>query len=311
MSAPEVSVVLCVHRDRGGLSASITSVLGQEGVGLELILVDDSGSGAIQAATDTSDRRVRWVVNEANLGLTRALNRGLDAATAPLIARIDEGDLWAAGKLAVQLRRLTDEPSLVAIGCRFREALPGGGCADGPQLPLADCELRRALAAGRNPFAHPAMVFRNLGLRYHPTFRVAQDFELWSRLAVLGRLANLPDRLMTYDRRAASVSDANVLDQWANPLVASRLWHGYRQRLDRAALVQLARSGLPEDAIEQALRTLLTPAMRRAVPSFVRSSQAGGLRRLLGTAVAVSCCPRLLLIGRDRRRQAAGVGEDG
>lgn len=306
MSTPAVSVVLACHRDRGGLASTVKSVLAQN-VDLELLLVDDSGCGAVQKGAVFADSRCRWLVNEENLGLTRALNRGLEVAAAPVIARIDEGDLWSAGKLGRQLQCLAENPALIAIGCQYQIALPGNKECNGPDLPLDDPAIRRALAAGRNPFAHPAMLFRNRGLRYNPYFRVAQDFELWSRYAELGRLTNLPDRLLTLNRQVTSISDANVLDQWALPLAASRIWCQYRREVDTVKRQLIAASGLSAHEVEAAMTELLTPAVRRVVPAFIRSSQAGGWRKALGAIFAVILCPRLIAINQERNRQARAI----
>ena len=45
MSAPQVSVLLSVHRDRGGLRRSVEQVLAQTAPDLELIAVDDGATG--------------------------------------------------------------------------------------------------------------------------------------------------------------------------------------------------------------------------------------------------------------------------
>ena len=152
MSAPQVSVLLSVHRDRGGLRRSVEQVLAQTAPDLELIAVDDGArdqTPAVLAELAAADPRVRVLTNAENLGLTPSLNRGLEAARAPWIARIDEGDGWAPEKLALQLARAAREPELVLLGTQTRYVdATSGAPLPGPALPVTDADHRAAPYSG-------------------------------------------------------------------------------------------------------------------------------------------------------------------
>ncbi len=66
------------------------------------------------------------------------------------------------------------------------------------------------------PFVHSAVVFRAAVVRamgdYDEAFVYAQDYDLWSRLAVAHRVANLPDSLVRY-RMGATTLTATIGDQ--------------------------------------------------------------------------------------------------
>ena len=145
-------MLLSVHRDRGGLRRSVEQVLAQTAPDLELIAVDDGArdqTPAVLAELAAADPRVRVLTNAENLGLTPSLNRGLEAARAPWIARIDEGDGWAPEKLALQLARAAREPELVLLGTQTRYVdATSGAPLPGPALPVTDADHRAAPYSG-------------------------------------------------------------------------------------------------------------------------------------------------------------------
>jgi len=85
---------MSVYNGGTALAATLDSVLAQEGVAFEFIVVDDGstdGSGALLDDHAQRDERLR-VIHQDNRGLTRALIRGCAAARGPFIARQDAGD---------------------------------------------------------------------------------------------------------------------------------------------------------------------------------------------------------------------------
>jgi glycosyltransferase involved in cell wall biosynthesis len=213
MGEPMVSVLLSVNRDRGRLDATLRSVLSQSFDGFELIIVNDAGPsalGARLAAASAADVRIRLLENEVNQGLTRSLNRALARAGGRYVARIDEGDIWLPGKLEHQVRFLEDNPTHVLVGTRYRNYTDddlAGRC--GTTLPVEDQAIRRWLFAGLNPLIHPSIVFRRGPVSYSDAAATSQDFELFLRLSLVGRLHNLPNELVLCYRPRGAVSVAS------------------------------------------------------------------------------------------------------
>lgn len=119
-----VSVIMPVFNAEGTLEETILSVLNQESVCLELLIIDDGstdGSKEIAAKYAQYDSRVSHVVQE-NLGAAAARNRGIQLATGEYIAPIDADDLWHPRKLSIQLGALmaaAGECALVYSPCRI------------------------------------------------------------------------------------------------------------------------------------------------------------------------------------------------
>ena len=98
MSTPEVSVVMSVYNGAQSLVRTLDSILAQQAVELELIVIDDGcddGSGRLLDELAARHPRMR-VVHQDNTGLTRALIRGCGMARGAFIARHDAGGdvLW-------------------------------------------------------------------------------------------------------------------------------------------------------------------------------------------------------------------------
>src|SRR3954470_18108452 len=89
-------------RDRWVLATlAIECVLAQEGVELELIVVDDGSAG--EALRPVEDPRVRVLRSERSQGVARARHRGLRAAAPPWVAFLDDDDLWSPEHLRLTL----------------------------------------------------------------------------------------------------------------------------------------------------------------------------------------------------------------
>ena len=194
-SAPQpvqVSVLLSTRNRADSLGAAIQSVLAQEGVSFELVVVDDGSTdqtGGVLGALSRDDR-VRVLRNTRSRGLPAALNRAAAAARAGLLARIDDDDRWIRkDKLARQVAAFEQDPQLVLLGTGYVD--------EGDRAirnPADDHAIRRQMLF-RCPFCHPSVMMRANAFRatggYDETLSYGEDWELWLRLGATGRLANL------------------------------------------------------------------------------------------------------------------------
>ena len=92
---PAISVLTAVRNGLPHLAAAIASIREQSLPDWEWILVDDGSTdstGALLADQAREDPRLRVLTVRAE-GLVPALNRGLEAARAPIVARMDADDV--------------------------------------------------------------------------------------------------------------------------------------------------------------------------------------------------------------------------
>ena len=199
MSAPRVSVLMGVRDGAAHVREAVDSILAQTLADLELIVLDDgSTDGTVAILSAVRDPRVR-VERRPPEGLTRALNHALGRARAPLVARLDADDVARPERLARQVAFLARHPDVGVVGSGADEVDAAGRLVRTVTPPPDDAMIRRALIRA-NQFVHSTIVARRALLErvggYDAGMPVAQDYDLWLRLAPLTRFANVPEALV-------------------------------------------------------------------------------------------------------------------
>src|SRR5258708_32262248 len=202
---PTLSVLMCVFNGEEFLREAIQSVLTQTFSDFEFIIVDDGSTdrtAAILAAHP--DARIRIIRNEKNLGLIPSLNIGLGAAQGEFIARMDADDICIPTRFERQIGFLQNNPDTGISGSWLQII----GEEAQYTFPVTHEEIKVALL-DHNALPHPSVLFRRAvvkGLAYEPDFYGAEDYELWTRLAGVTRLANLPETLLLYRKHDQQVT---------------------------------------------------------------------------------------------------------
>jgi len=261
---PAVSVLMAVRDGAPWVADAVASVLAQTDGDLELIVVDDGSTDATPGLlAAVGDPRLR-VLRGPREGLTRSLNRALGAARADLVARLDADDLALPERLARQRAFLARRPEVGLLGTAAREVDAAGALVRVVQPPEDDAAIRRRLIRA-NPFVHSSVMARRALLEraggYDETLAVAQDYDLWMRLARLTRLANLPDVLVVRRLGEGRVSVAREDDRLRTE--ARVRWRAVRA------------GGYPAWCVLFALRPALVLAVPRPLRRAVRAALAG------------------------------------
>ena len=197
---------MSVYNGAAHLPAAVESILAQEGVDLEFIIVND---GSTDAATSilrgyaAGDSRIRLIEQE-NTGLTRALIHGCAVATGEYIARQDGDDRSLPGRLKIESDYLSSHPEVSLVSCATEFIGPEDELLNVATRTESPREATVALRvtdgdAIRGVNGHGSVMFRRADYEraggYREHFRFAQDLDLWTRLTDHGLLAFLPDIL--------------------------------------------------------------------------------------------------------------------
>jgi glycosyltransferase involved in cell wall biosynthesis len=231
VKTPAVSVVMAVFDGAPWVGGAVESLLDQTLADLEVVVIDDGSTDPTpDVLASIRDPRLR-IERRARQGLTRSLNRALDLARAPLVARLDADDLALPERLARQRQYLDAHPDVGLLGTGAREVDLTGREIAILRPPVDDAAIRRALIRA-NPFVHSSVMMRRTALDraggYDPSFPVAQDYDLWMRMARIARMANLPELLVTRRLAPGRISAVRANDRL---LAEARVrWRAVRSR---------------------------------------------------------------------------------
>lgn len=200
-SAPLVSIVMGVHNAEDYVIDAITSVLNQDYANIELIVVDDASTDSTPrklAAID--DSRMFVLRQEKNGGLAAALNLGIRHSRGTFIARFDADDICYSERVSKQVGKMLSNPQLGLLGGSMMAFEDGH--ADRPMLVQDTKNILAALLKG-NAIMHPTvMMRRSVLLEHHLSYSEvlpnAQDYELWSKMALVTEIANTRDIVVRY-----------------------------------------------------------------------------------------------------------------
>jgi GT2 family glycosyltransferase len=172
MGNPALAAVLTAYRDCGR--------------DIEIIVVVDKPDCDLGflAPELLADRKVIVLRNERNLGLPQTLNRGMERASGDIIIRNDDDDIPHADRVADVLA-FFEAHADVDIAYGFADGLDQESSRTWAiRGPSTDQEIKKELLR-RNFIVHSALAFRKAAIEriggYNPTFRYAQDYELYLR----------------------------------------------------------------------------------------------------------------------------------
>lgn len=195
---------------------ALPSALRQEGVRLEVIVVDDGSAEPAPANVSRGDERVRVVRHEQSRGVPAARNAGIAAARGEWTAFLDDDDLWAPQKLRAQIDRAHAQGASLAYSAVVHTNLRGDVLALDPAPPGES--LPDLLRAGHViPAAASNLVARTGDLReiggFDEHLFILEDPDLAIRLVQRGRAANCEDVHVAYlqHERARHLRDIDRL----------------------------------------------------------------------------------------------------
>ncbi|HIJ88682.1 MAG TPA: glycosyltransferase [Desulfuromonadales bacterium] len=260
---PAISILMPVRNEEQYLRATLDSIYRQTFTNWELIAVDDGsndGTAAILFEASHGDARVT-VIRRDGGGLVAALNSGLAACQAPLLARLDGDDICHPRRLELQAALLDAQPEIGLVASAFRH-FPRTGLKQGMidyeswQNSLTDHALVIRDLLVESPFVHPSIMTRRsimTGLGGYQDNGWPEDYDLWLRMAAAGvRFARLPQNLLFW--RDHPERATRTMDEYAaHAFRACKCHHLLNGFLRGVADVVIAGAGLEARAWQRLL----------------------------------------------------------
>jgi glycosyltransferase involved in cell wall biosynthesis len=207
-----VSVILPVYNGQLYVGESIESILKQTYKNIELIIINDGSTDESESIIKKyKDPRIVYI-SQKNQGLSASLNNGVRIAKGEYLARQDQDDISHPKRIEMQLNEMINK-NIGLIGSRSLIINEKGKIIGKHNHPLTHEAIKLFLLFD-NPFVHSSVMYkRNLilnNLYSEDKFRQPpEDYELWIRLAEITKMANLPERLLTYRQLSSGMSMNN------------------------------------------------------------------------------------------------------
>lgn len=204
MSDTGYSVLISVYlkTDPKALKKSLESLFAQTVTSDDIVVVADGPlSPETEQVLSEAGDKINLIRLSENSGLGEALNEGLKHCRYELVARMDDDDISVPERMEKQLNAFEKEEELDIISGTVEEFINEPGDSEGARkLPLEHEDIV-AFSKKRNPFNHPAVMFRKTSVLeaggYNQDFPLFEDYSLWARMLMRGSFGrNLEDTLV-------------------------------------------------------------------------------------------------------------------
>jgi glycosyltransferase involved in cell wall biosynthesis len=231
-SQKTVTVAIPAFNAEKYIAAAIESVLTQTYKNFVLLVIDDGSTDSTpEIIRSFKDPRIELLVNTSNIGLVGTLNKAIVHSQTEYLLRMDADDIARADRIEKQVAFMDANPQVwVSSG----QARYFGQLTTTTDLPLNHNDIKATLLFG-NALVHPAAILRIQKLKAHnlfysESFRHIEDYELWTRVALSGQLANLQDVLIDY--------------RFEGQNITSQQWAGRKERINNVHSALLSQLGI-------------------------------------------------------------------
>ncbi len=195
MGKAAVTVLMPVYNAEPFLNEAIDSILNQTFTDFEFIIINDGSSDrSEEIIKGYADSRIKYYKNEHNLKLIATLNKGFDLAGGKYIARMDADDISLPTRLEQQFELMEKNPEIGLCGTWYESFKDGeilGQVRYGPDHSTICFKHLFQIHLSHGTGMFRTSVLREHGLYFNPDFSHAEDYELWSRISAVTKLANI------------------------------------------------------------------------------------------------------------------------
>ena len=211
-----VSVIIATKNGGKFLSRSVSSIEKQSEKSIEVVIVSDgSTDDTVSIAKKLAENRpfIKIIDLQNNIGPGLARNAGIKAASGKYIALLDDDDEWLDfEKIKLQKDFLDRNLEYVLIGAAETDFVNEDGKILFTYKPkIVDTEIRSNILRS-NQFVTSSVMFRKDVFEKIGGFAkmyLAEDYELWLRMAKQGKVANLSGCKTRYYKRQSGAALSN------------------------------------------------------------------------------------------------------
>jgi len=213
---PKVTVLMPVHNAEKYLREAMDSILNQTFTDFEFLIIDDgSTDSTLDIINSYTDKRIRLVKNEKNMGIGATLNKGIELSSCDLIARMDADDISLPDRLEKQYQYLKKHPECSLLSSNVEVISETG---DRLYLYQKDSRLFYFNLTFYCWIYHPSVMYRKapiIDVGMYPE-TPSEDYRLWSKLIRKYTIQNMDDILIKYRLSGESVSNVLMSEEYSD-----------------------------------------------------------------------------------------------
>ena len=237
----KISACLPVYKtEERHLRECIESVLWQTFGDFELLILDDCPEQPVRNIVESyHDKRIRYMQNPENLGISKTRNKLIEMAKGEYLAVIDHDDISLPERFAKEAAYLDEHPETGVVSCFYKEIIDQKiHC-----YPVDNLQICQELLFS-SCVVHPAAMIRKSvllknNLQYEEMYSPSEDYALWCRLIGKTEFHNIPEVLFLYRNHQNNTSHLQK-DKMATATMAiyafvrrdnADLWEAVQSRL--------------------------------------------------------------------------------
>ncbi len=197
---PKISVLMPIYKTREQyLREAIESILNQTFTDFEFLILDDcpedSRKGIVMSY---NDKRIKYMQNEQNLGISVSRNKLIELAQGEYLAVVDHDDISLPERFAKEVQYLDSHPKVGVVSGQLYNIISKTKTQNPIESHYIKLALMRVCA-----ISHPASMIRKSvlldnNIRYEEEYTPSEDYALWCRLLSYTEFYNFPDVLLQY-----------------------------------------------------------------------------------------------------------------
>lgn len=219
---PQISVIMSVYNENlADLTLSVESILNQTYKNFEFIIIIDNPNNDIAInyikQKASYDNRIRYYINEINMGLVKSLNKAIKLSKAPYTARMDADDISELNRLEIQLNYLLENETIDLVATNAKIINEEGIFQYYTNHKTKCIDHGKKTLRYNNNFMHPSWLLKSSvydSLKGYREVKYCEDYDFLCRMALKGyNMMILPDYLLSYRIRSTGISQSNSLLQ--------------------------------------------------------------------------------------------------
>jgi len=255
MNEPMITVLMSVYNGEKFLKEAMDSILTQTFTDFEFLIINDgSTDNSMEIIESYNDSRIRLINNEKNLKLIASLNKGISLARGKYIARMDCDDISMPERLEKEVNFLENSLEYGLVGTCYT-VIDGAGKEQYNKSYPSSNDLIKLFLSLNCPLAHGSIMGRTelfkQNLYGSKEYSAVEDYELWTRIAKVTKIHNIPEYLFKYRIYGESFSNTKTQLMYNQTLELSKKLYinnknEYKNLIKKQFLEELYKQEKPE-----------------------------------------------------------------